>query len=139
MYLNQTDVETGLYPEILNVLTRNPDNVETAIKEAEAEVAAYLRARYDIDSEYAKSGAARNTMCVKLVRELAIYNAFKMSNPVNMSESRVQAYKDTINFLKDCQSEKASIPGLSRLTDANNVSGSSYLISGGNSKRNNSY
>lgn len=139
MYLEQTDIEQGLYPEVLNVLTRNPDNVETAIKEAEAEVSAYLKARYDIDSEYAKSGAARNVMVVKLVREISIYNCFKVSNPVSMSESRVQAYKDTVNFLKDCQSEKASIPGLARLTDSNNVSGSGYLTFGGNTKRNNSY
>lgn len=138
MYLAQADIEKGIYPEILNVLTRNEGNIDTAIAEAIEEVKAYLTARYNVDEEFAKTGNARNKLVVKLVREVALYNCYKISNPVNMPESRVQIYKDTIAFLKDVQAERATIKELSRLTDATN-GGSSFIKFGGNTKRNNSY
>ena len=138
MYLVQTDIEKGIYPEILNVLSRNPENIANAIAEAMSEVAAYLNARYNITAEYAATGTSRNTMIVKLVRDIALYNCYNISNPVNMPESRVQKYKDTISFLKDVQSEKASIEGLTRL-DSSTGTGSSYIRFGGNKKRNNNY
>lgn len=138
MYIELTDIEKGIYPEILNVLTRSEGNINNAISEAIEEVKAYLTARYDVAVEFAKSGTARNKLVVKLVREVALYNCYNISNPVNMPESRVQKYKDTIAFLKDVQSEKATIVGLTRLTDATK-GGSSYIKFGGNTKRNNSY
>jgi len=140
MYLDQTDLEKGLYPEILNVLTRsNPDNISNAISEAIAEVNSYLGVRYNMQAEWNKSGSSRNVLVVKMVRDIALYNCYNISNPVNMPESRVQKYKDTISFLKDVQAERAQLDGLTRLSDASNISGSNYLTFGGNTKRNNSY
>lgn len=138
MYLELVDIQKGIYPEVLNVLTRTEGNIDTAIEEAIEEVKAYLTARYDVATEFAKSGTNRNKLVVKLVREVALYNCYNISNPVNMPESRVQKYKDTISFLKDVQAEKASITGLTRLTDTTN-GGSNYIRFGGNTKRNNTY
>lgn len=138
MYLNKTDIEKGIYPEILQVISRVAENITQAIEEAIAEVGAYLRARYDINTEFAKSGSQRNTLIIKLVREITIYNCYMISNPNNMPESRLQRYKDTIAFLKDVQSEKANIEGLARLTDAD-TGYSTYIKFGGNTKRNNHY
>lgn len=139
MYISQTDIENGIYPEYLQVLSRNPENIETAIKEAISEVRSYLCTRYDIDTELVKTGTQRNDLIVKFCREIALYNCYSISNPVNMPEIRVQKYKDTINSLKDIQREKANITGLTRLSDAGGVSGSNALIFGGNTKRKNSY
>jgi len=140
MYLDQTDLEKGLYPEILNVLTRsNPDNISNAISEAIAEVNSYLGVRYNMQAEWNKSGSSRNVLVVKMVRDIALYNCYNISNPVNMPESSVQKYKDTISFLKDVQAERAQLDGLTRLSDASNISGSNYLTFGGNTKRKNSY
>ncbi len=138
MYLQQSDIEKGIYPEVLNVLSRNPENIANAIAEAMSEVASYLNSRYNIAEEYIKTGTSRNTMIIKLVRDIALYNCYNISNPVNMPESRVQKYKDTISYLKDVQAEKASIEGLIRL-DSSSGTGSSYIRFGGNKKRNNSY
>ena len=140
MYLDQTDLEKGLYPEILNVLTRsNPDNISNAISEAIAEVNSYLGVRYNMQAEWNKSGSSRNVLVVKMVRDIALYNCYNISNPVNMPESRAQKYKDTISFLKDVQAERAQLDGLTRLSDASNTSGRNYLTFGGHNKRNNSY
>lgn len=138
MYLEQVDIEKGIYPEVLNALSRNPENITTAIKEAMSEVAAYLTARYNIAGEYAKIGAQRNTLVMKIVRDVALYNCYNISNPVNMPESRSDRYKGVISFLKDVQAERASIDGLSRL-DSSTSTGSNYIRFGGNVKRKNSY
>ena len=138
MYLEQTDIEKGIYPEVLNVLSRNPENISNAIKEAMSEVSAYLSARYDITGEYAKSGTQRNTLIMKLVRDIALYNCYNISNPVNMPASRENRYKGVIAFLKDVQAERAGIDGMERL-DSSTGTGSNYLKFGGNAKRKNSY
>jgi len=138
-YINQSDIEgAGMYPEILKVLSREPEYITTAITDAEAEVKAYLTARYEVDQEYAKTGTNRNTLLVKIVRDVAIYNVYNISNPVNMPDSRVQNYRDKIAFLKEVQAERASIDGLTRRSDATN-GGSSYIKFGGNSPRSNHF
>jgi len=138
MYLSIDDIKQGIYTEILNVLTREEKNVTTAIQEAMAEVRAYLSARYDMDEEYAKTSGERNVMVLKVVRDIAIYNCYHLSNPVNMPDSRVQNYHDTIKLLKDFQSEKTAIQGLSRLQDSTG-GGSNYIRFGGNKPRKNHY
>ncbi len=138
MYLNKTDIEgAGMYPEILETISREDEHITTAIEEAMSEVAAYLQARYDIDLEFQKTGTNRHNLIVKIVRDIAIYNIYNISSPVNMPEIRVQLYKDRIAFLKDVMAEKAVIKGLSRLTDPKG--GSSYIRFGGNKPRTNHY
>jgi phage gp36-like protein len=138
MYLNKTDIEgAGMYPEILETISREDEHITTAIEEAMGEVAAYLQARYDIEAEFDKTGTNRHNLIVKIVRDIAIYNIYNISSPVNMPEIRVQLYKDRIAFLKDVMAEKAVIKGLSRLTDPKG--GSSYIRFGGNKPRTNHY
>lgn len=136
-YLTIQDLSKGIHREILSVITRNEDNALQAIAEAQAEVESYLTARYDIRSEWSRSGNDRCTMVVKLVRDIAIYNCYNISNPVNMPDSRRDAYKDAIAFLKEVQAERASIDGLTRLTGTTGTS--SYVSFGGNKKRKNQY
>lgn len=136
-YLTIQDLARGIHREILSVITRNEDNALQAIEEAQAEVESYLTARYDIRSEWNKTDSNRNTMVVKLVRDIAIYNCFQISNPVNMPDSRRDAYKDAISFLKEVQAERAAIDGLTRLTGTTGTS--SYVSFGSNKKRKNNY
>ena len=126
-----------MYGEILNVLTRNADNANKAISDAMAEVESYLCARYDMKAEFSKSGDQRAAMVVKIVRDIAIYNCYSISNPVNMPESRRNTYKDAIAYLKEVQAERASIDGLVRLGGTSGAS--SYVVFGGNKKRKNQY
>lgn len=137
MYLQPEDLEKGARSEHIAVVTRNTDNVQQAIAEAQAEVESYLTARYDIRAEFAKTGDSRLPMVVKLVRDIALYNCFNIANPVSMPENRVTSYNNAIKFLKDVQAERASIDGLVRLTGA--TGGSSYVSFGGNRKRKNQF
>ncbi len=136
MYLTKSDIEKGAYPEVVAVLSRNDSNITQAIEEATSEVRAYLTARYDMDEEFAKTGTARNTMVVKLVRDVALWNIYSGSNPVNMSETREANYHATLKLLRDIQAEKATIDGLQRKDAA---TGSNYIKFQSNPKRNNHY
>lgn len=138
MYLSIDDLKKGIYGEVLAVISRSDENALQAIAEAEAEVESYLNARYDIRAEFAKTGNNRSKMVMKIVRDIAIYNCYCISNPVNMPESRRNTYKDAIAYLKDVQSERVSIDGLTRLSGGNET-GSNYVKFGGNRKRNNQY
>ena len=136
MYLTTTDLEMGIQEEILTVITRNRQKAEQAIADAIAEVRSYLCARYDMDLELAKTGGDRSPMVVKVVRDIALYNCYGISNPVNMPESRREAYRDAVAYLKSVQAEHATIEGLVRL---NAATGSSYVSYGGNPKKNFQY
>lgn len=137
MYLNTEELTEGIHAESLTAITRGDDSKATqAIEDAMAMVRSYLCVRYDIDAEYAKTGAARDGMTVKLVRDIAIYYCYEGSSPVNMPETREKAYDDAIAFLKSVQAEKAAMPGLLRLDGSR---GSNYVKFGGNRKRRNKW
>lgn len=136
MYFTQDDLKKGIYPEVLQVIARVPENMDQAIEEAILEVASFLKARYDMTTEFLNTGNNRNMLVVKLIRDIALYNCYNISNPVNMPESRVLLYQQTIKYMRDIQSERADIPGLIRL-DAK--TGSNYVAFGGNLKRPNHY
>ncbi len=143
MYLSIDDLKKGIRGEVLNVVIREEENALQAIAEAQAEVESYLSARYDIATELAKqpNDTSRVTMVIKIVRDIALYNCHNISAPVNLPENRVKAYDDAIKFLRECQAEKASIPGLNRLrTGEDGTVSSNYVYySSSNPKRNHRY
>jgi|GEM_PF-2151358 phage gp36-like protein len=116
MYLSIEDLKKGMRSEVLNVVARSDENIEQAIIDAMAEVESYLSARYNIALEFQKepNDTTRVPMVVKVVRDIAIYNAYSISAPINMPEAKVKTYDDTIRFLRDVQAEKANIIGLKR-------------------------
>ncbi len=131
MYLNIEDLKKGMRSEVLSVLTREKENAWQAIADAQAEVESYLCARYDIATELAKEPGKepqRVKMVVKVVRDIALYNCYNYSAPVNIPDNRVKAYDNALKFLRDCQAEKAHIPGLSRLVaNADGTVSSNYV------------
>jgi phage gp36-like protein len=136
MYITKSDIEKKAYPEVVAVMSRADTNIEESIYDAMAEVRSYLTARYDMDAEFAKSGAARNQMVKKLVTDIALWNIYSGSNPANMSEVRVVNYEKTVKLLRDMQAEKATIDGLQRKDAA---TGSNYVNFKSNPKRTNHY
>ena len=137
MYITVEELTDGIHAESLTAITRGDNSKATqAIDDAMAMVRSYICVRYDIEAEYAKTGAARDGMTVKLVRDIAIYYCYEGSSPVNMPETREKAYDDAIAFLKSVQAEKAAMPGLARLDGSK---GSNYVKFGGNRKRRNKW
>lgn len=136
MYINYNDLKTGINEETLSVITRNQNNAEQAIREAEAEVRTYLCVRYDIDEEYCKTGDSRDATVFRLVRDIALYRCYAISNPTSMPDIRRQNYEDAIKLMRDIQAERASL-ALTRLDGGSQ--GSNYVKYGGNQKRKNKW
>lgn len=141
MYLDKNDLTKGIRSEVLDTLTRSNAEVwQQAVEEACAEVAGYLSARYDIALELEKqpSDDSRKPLVVKLVRDIALFNIYNFSSPVNMPETKQRAYECAIALLRDVQKEKAAIAGLKRLNSSSEgKTESSYIAFGGNPKRQN--
>lgn len=141
MYLDITDLQKGIRSEVLSVLTRDSsDVVSQAITEAEQEVAGYLCARYDIATELTKTPQSldRCPMVMKLVRDIALFNIYNFTAPVNIPDNRAKAYENAVAILKAAQAEKTAINGLDRTTtNADGSVTSSYIAFGGNDKRQN--
>ena len=137
MYISVEELTSGIHSEALAAITRGDDlKAVQAIVDAMAMVRSYLCVRYDIEAEYAKTGAGRDSMTVKLVRDIAIYYCYEGSSPVNMPETRQKSFDDAVAFLKSVQAEKAAMPGLVRLDGSK---GSNYVKYGGNRKRRNKW
>ena len=138
MYLSIDDLKKGIRGEVLNVITRDEDNAYQAVAEAMAEVESYLSARYNIASELAKvhSDTSRNIRVVQLVRDIALYNCHNIAAPVTMPEGRIKSYENAVKFLRDCQAEKANMPGLQRLkTSEDGTVSSNYVSFSSSSKK----
>jgi phage gp36-like protein len=137
MYITYEDLKTGINEETLAVITRNQNNAAQAIREAEAEVRTYLCVRYDIDAELRRTGDSRDATVFRLVRDIALYRCYAISNPTSMPEIRRQNYEDALKLLRDIQGERASLSGLTRLDSGSQ--GSNYVKYGGNTKRKNKW
>lgn len=138
MYLTISDLQNGIQPEILSVVTRSSDNAARAISDAIDMAKSYLATRYDTDAEFARSADDRAPVVVKLVRDIAIYYCLQYHGMVEINEPRRTAYDDAIRYLEAARSEKVVVPGLIRLTGSR-PSQSSYVRHGGNKKRNNQF
>lgn len=137
MYITVEELTDGIHAESLTAITRGDNSkAAQAIEDAMATVRSYICVRYDIEAEYAKTGAARDGMTVKLVRDIAIYYCYEGSSPINMPETRKDAYDNAVRFLERVQAEKAAMPGLDRLDGSK---GSNYVKFGGNRKRRNKW
>ena len=138
MYLTTEELTSGIHAESLTAITRGDTaKPAQAIDDAMALVRSYLSVRYDIETEFAKQpGDQRDSMTVKLVRDIALYYCYEASSPVNMPETRKDAYDNAVRFLERVQAEKANMTGLARLDAA---TGSNYVKHGGNTKRRNKW
>lgn len=138
MYLSVEELRSGIHSEELAAITRGDETkAAQAIEDAMALVRSYLCVRYDVEAEFAKQpGQKRDDMTVKLVRNIAIYYCYEGSSPVNMPETRKEAYDNAVKFLERVQAEKANMYGLARLDGSK---GSNYVKYGGNRKRRNEW
>lgn len=133
MFLTEEDLKTSIYGEILTIIGRDKNIIETACLEAVAEVESYLSARYDTAAIFSTTGDTRNLSVLKLCKTIAIYNVHSAGNPDKIPDIRVKQYDDTITLLTRIQEEKCNIPGLPKPTDKSR----NYVRFGGNRKRRN--
>lgn len=127
-YLTATELNTSLYPEIQAAIIRGQSTIiELHINEALAYVQSRLSVKYDMDAEFAKTGADRNNLLLKFTKDIAIYYLYDL--PETIPDKRIKAYDDAIAFFDDVVKGRAVLAGVPKAViedDPNNGGTISY-------------
>lgn len=111
MFLTTADLDTSLYPEIKQAISRGQQAiVEHHINEALSYIESRLRAKYDISGEFAKTGTDRHPLLLKYVKDIAIYYLYDL--PETIPAKRVKAYEDGVKWLDDLVRGYAVLAGV---------------------------
>lgn len=88
---------------------------ELAERNAQAEVASYLRGRYDMEAAYDLAGSARNAQLVMILVDVALWNLMPRVTFRMVSEVRESRYKAALAWLKLAEAGKSN-PDLPKYT-----------------------
>ena len=135
MYLTTDDFNKSIYPEIRNAISRGDATyVEHQINIALSIIRAKLSIKYDMDTEFSKTGNDRNHLLLSIAKNIAIYNLYDTQETI--PEHRVKRYDDAMDFLKDIVNGKAVLVGLA-LVPQEDTSVKGNMAFGSEPKRNN--
>lgn len=120
-FLTITDFDGQIEQAILaqitgDTLPATPTNTESMEKKALAEMQSYLRPRFEISNEFAKSGADRNQLLVLYLVDMVIYHVYSSVNMEQLPIDRVDRYNAAKAWLKMVADGKID-PGLTFKVD----------------------
>jgi hypothetical protein len=90
-----------------------PSILELAERSAEAEVASYLRGRFDMEAAFALAGSARNAQLVMIMVDVTLWHLLPRVTFRMVSEIRETRYKAALKWLELAQNAKSN-PDLPR-------------------------
>ncbi|GAA4354102.1 hypothetical protein GCM10023185_15430 [Hymenobacter saemangeumensis] len=98
-----------------------PTIIELAERNAMAEVASYLRGRYDMEAAFSLSGMLRNAQLVMIVVDVALWHLLPRVTFRMVSEVRETRYNAALKWLKLAQDGKSN-PDLPRYAPSSGTS-----------------
>jgi phage gp36-like protein len=102
-FLEKSDLESHLYEESIDVITREDDDLVTAaIDAAIGEAKGYLGA-YDTDSIFDEAGSDRNALLLVFCKDIAIWHLVVLCNAGADMALRQDRYERAIAWLKGVQ------------------------------------
>lgn len=112
MFITEEDYRVVIGENALKVVSQvSPDNRAGAEREAQEEIAGYLRPRYDTEAVFAAEGDGRNRLVVMYACDIALYH-MSASLPQKMgAEIRKERYERAVKWLEGVQAGKI-IPDL---------------------------
>lgn len=124
------DFNTHLYTEIINIISRNNnDLLNDAIKAAELEAIGYL-SRFDTEVLFSKEDSERDAVLMMYLKDMAIWHFIPVANPSIDIDYREMRYKNAIKWLEKIQVGKI-VPKewITANQDNENQSDNSILVS----------
>lgn len=110
-FLTPAELNTHLYGELVNEITRNDDQIaQMAIDAGTAEVKGYL-SDYDVEAIFSKTGDERNPLILTFIKDVAAWHLVCLANPNIDLELREKRYDNAIKWLKGVQ-KGAIVPDL---------------------------
>mgnify|MGYP003651414783 CR=1 FL=1 len=118
-FLDKTDVERGLDAYVIDQLTDTDDAIVTeAIQDAEQRIREKISPRFDMDVEFAKTGATRQRSLLKHAIALTIYYLYERLNTNVLPEAKVISYQMAEQWLNDVY-EGRIVSGLATVDEEN--------------------
>lgn len=134
MFLTIPDLNTTLYPEIRQLLSRYDEGTITAaLASAESEMESYICLRYDSRFALNKTGADRHTLLLTYGRDIAIFRLYQLAETIPAHRER--AYDRAIAALELIASGKIGLPGVPAAPVPPTVANSGGIAYGGPPKR----
>lgn len=102
-FLTKSDLESHLYEENIDVITREDDDLVTAaIDAAIGEAKGYLGA-YDTESIFGETGSSRNALLLLFCKDIAVWHLVVLCNAGADLALRQDRYERAITWLKGVQ------------------------------------
>jgi phage gp36-like protein len=103
MFLTIIELNTHLYTENVEVITRGDDTIpQAAIDAAIAEAKGYLNA-FDVAAVFAKTGSNRNALLLTFVKDIAAWHLLVLCNAGVEMKLRQDRYERAISWLNAVQ------------------------------------
>lgn len=104
MYINTTELTTHLGAEQIEAISDgNEANLYDAINSALVQVRGYLKEKYDMSAEFAKTGADRNPLLVMYVKDIAVWYFINNCHVNTSIEERAKRRDDAVKDLMKAQ------------------------------------
>lgn len=135
-FLTTQELETHLYRENIDVISRNDDTIlMAAIDAAIAEAYGYLGA-YDREAIFGAEGAARNALLLIFVKDIAVWHFINLCNAGVELELRQDRYDRAVAWLRQVQKGeiKPALPVVDEDGDGKPDAAGEYIY-GSNPKR----
>ena len=135
-FLTEAELKTRSHLAIIQAITEDDNTiVPIIISESISLMKGYLSARFDVLAIFEKTGADRDEVVLKMLKDIVLYGIYSLGNPQMMTKV-VQDNKDgAMEWLKGVQAQKIN-PDLPSVDSANPVT---YINSGGNARRSSHY
>lgn len=109
-FFTKTDVERALDTYVIDELTdTNNTYVTDAISDAEQRVREKIGPRYNLDVEFAKTGANRHRSLLKHAIAISIYYLYERLNTRVLPEAKVTAWENAEIWLSDVYKGRVSV------------------------------
>ncbi|HMM16301.1 MAG TPA: DUF1320 family protein [Petrimonas sp.] len=137
-YITTNELQTHLYAENVDVISRQDDTiVQAAIDAAIAEAKGYLMA-FDVKTEFEKTKTdpdTRNALLLIFIKDIAVWHFVNLCNAGTDLQLRQDRYERAIDWLKSVQKGNVT-PDLPALPDETKTG---IILFSSNPKRNNHF
>ncbi len=117
-YITKTDYKYQIRTDVFDQILEEAEEDEDAmLDQAEGEGIAFVRNflenRYDLNTEFAKSGSDRHKVLLRMCKVVVLYLIYERIPDDLVPERIVKNYEATLKMLKEVQNGSADLPGLS--------------------------
>ncbi|MGL4331306.1 MAG: phage protein Gp36 family protein [Bacteroidales bacterium] len=135
-FITPNELETHLYKENIDVISREDETILTAAIDASIQEAYGYLGAYDRSKIFSVSGNERNALLLIFIKDIAVWHFVNLCNAGTDLQLRQDRYERAISWLRQVQKSeiKPNLPIIDQDNDGN-PDGAGEYIYGSNPKR----